>query len=256
MPNRSSSFYDKLSDLNDSLYTIKDQYDGWQVLDKYTDKTGVYIVVFDIGKGETLFAIKGTDAKASVNGIRDGKADYALKNNHIPAQYYHAAIYYKQIKSKYKTIIFTGYSLGGSIAQMLGNEFGNETITFEAYGTGKMVSPKHKDKIINFGNIYDAVFMEEPNEHIGEVYLIPVKPIIKTRSLETHLPFKHGKPSQGELCKTYLMPNKEYFEQQKNMYKKYLKDGIVNTKKDLSNFKKQVTAHVKDNLKSLIHHTE
>ena len=233
---RSGQFYDKLSDLNDSLYNIKDSYGDWEILDKYSDITGLQIFLFDIGNNETLFAIKGTDVKVGYVSPGDILADVALKNSRVPLQYKHAKVYYQKIVAKHTHVIFTGYSLGGSIAQMLGNEFGNETITFEAFATGSIVSPNHTDNIINFGNILDGVFMHDPNNHLGAIYLMPVNTSATIRNLLTHFPGAHGKPSQAKLCTTKLESNKDYLirinNETQQEVKHLVKKGYIQVQQD------------------------
>lgn len=81
---RNGQFYDKFSDLNDSLYHIKDSFADWKILDKYSDITGLQIFLFDMRNDETLFAIKGTDIKVGYISPGDVLADVALNNSRVP----------------------------------------------------------------------------------------------------------------------------------------------------------------------------
>ena len=56
---------------------------------------------------------------------------------------------------------------------MLGNEYNIETITFAAYGTGHLSSPKHSDKISNYGSEADLIYTFNLDYQIGKSYLIP-----------------------------------------------------------------------------------
>lgn len=81
---------------------------------------------------------------------------------------------YDDLVAKYGDNIKTaGYSLGGTLSALLGNEKGIETVTFEAYGVGGYVLAKHTENIINLGNEKDPIFTKELDCHLGKVYVIP-----------------------------------------------------------------------------------
>lgn len=65
--------------------------------------------------------------------------------------------------------IFTGHSLGGSVAAYLGCRTGCRTVTFNPFGIGKMVAnPQYTANITNYANPQDAIFMEEFGHQIGK----------------------------------------------------------------------------------------
>lgn len=189
---RDLSYYDTLSELNDALYTVPKEFKGWKLVEQCDDPKMI-IAIYSNGT-DTIFAIQGTKWYEPT----DVKSDLQMKvMKSIPNQYRHAEKYYNEIKGKYPNLIFTGYSLGGSIAQMLGAKYGNETICFEPYGTADLQSPNHTDNLINFGNDYDIVFMDNFENQVGEIFILPVKSKTKMCDLGTHAPGFHGLPSNG-----------------------------------------------------------
>ena len=210
---RSGSFYDILSDLNDSMYQGNTDYKNWKVIDTYTDNSGVHINLYKDGE-DVLFAIKGTEVELNRKGYDDIKADLSLAvPKVIPHQFKAACSYFESIKEIYPNIVFTGYSLGGSIAQLLGSKYGNETITFCAYGTGQMLKSDGSN-IRNYGNAADPIFLANFDNQIGSVYIMPVHFEKTLNPLYYHMMFQHGKPSEAnkftgnfvELVKKYDVP--------------------------------------------------
>lgn len=213
---RSGQFYDKVSGLSQFLYTNFGQnYEDWIVQDTYNTKSGVNICLFDIGNDETLFAIRGTQVEFTQELKRDLTADIVMYLAKVPNQYKHAEIYFEQIKHKYKNIIFTGYSLGGSIAQMLGGKFGNETICFEPIGTRGLQTPQYENNIINFGNTMDMFFNSKLKNQVGLLYIMPIGPNKEFYPkgipfINTHFPQNYGKPSQAKPYKLIRDRIKDY----------------------------------------------
>ena len=169
---RSINFYKDLQKLNDYIYHTK-QYkkpEGWICIDKYNDKkTGMYAEAYQHYNGEVVMVIKGMN----IPDLKDIVSAERLEANRIPSQVEPAYKFYSQLSDKYENVVISGYSLGGSIAQILGNDLGVETITFEAYGTGDFIKPNHTENIINFGNENDPVFLKKINKQIGTTYIIP-----------------------------------------------------------------------------------
>lgn len=191
---RSGSFYDDLKDLNNELYSGIHDYKQFKTIEQYSDHSGVLIGIFQVEK-EYIFAIKGTDPFSL---IKDWQTNRAMGEGKIPKQFYSAEKFYKQIKDKYHPLIFTGYSLGGSIAQMLGSTYGNETICYEPYGT-KNLKNGNTSNIINFGNLYDWVFMINFKNQVGKIYLMSVnaKPDSKP-NMYWHIYNLYGTPSKAK----------------------------------------------------------
>lgn len=167
---RNGKFYDDLKELNQSLYHGVKNFKEFKAVDNYSDNSGILIGIYK-KDNEYFFTIKGTDWYRLDT---DWQSNRAMCEGKIPKQYYSAEKFYKAIKDTYPNIIFTGYSLGGSIAQMLGSTFGNETICFEPYGAKNLKHGNYSTNIINFGNLHDWVFMVNFKNQIGENYIMPV----------------------------------------------------------------------------------
>ncbi len=117
-------------------YTIIDNYTQI-ILTNYTDENGYYTFgTFTCAayknNNKIIISFRGTDNFMDLLGA---DADIALGN--IPSvDYVYAREFYLKIKQQYPNaeIEFTGHSLGGAIAQLLGAKYGNKTITFNAPG--------------------------------------------------------------------------------------------------------------------------
>lgn len=231
---RDGSFYDKLSDLNDSLYNdLRKDYKDFKFIEEYHDNSGIFIEIFK-KQDEYFFVIKGTEFdRLSQIGL-DNKANLAMISGIKPVQYNSAKNYFNSMKDKYKPLIITGYSLGGALAQVLGYEYGNETICFEPFAGGTFVKNSSCSNVINFGNIYDLVFMQFPDKHIGQIYIIPMK--LQERGIETHKPFHHGKPSTAKPLKDTLESNFSYYLRKNRQKIKdishYLRKGLLPSMSD------------------------
>lgn len=176
---RSGSFLRELKELNQYLYTNPHKnFKNWELIDSYADNSGVLLELF-LADNEYILAIKGTDIdyssmKKAKDSISDLISDIEIYLNKLPEQYRHVKEYYSKIKGSYHKLLLTGYSLGGSLVQMLGNETGLETVTFAAIGTASIISPKHTTNITNYGNTLDCFFVANIGEQIGEIYVMPV----------------------------------------------------------------------------------
>ena len=118
-----------------------------------------------------IIAYRGTE-----KSIVDIKNDVAMGiKDHIPAQFYDAEKFYREVQNKLDDkvteyqIIFTGHSLGGSIAELMGAKYGNETVTFNAFGVGNIKNLEiiYTENIINYGNTDDFVYNAKGAKHIG-----------------------------------------------------------------------------------------
>ncbi len=129
-------------------------------------RAGVYKKENDI-----IIVYRGTDTPIDV--INN---DINMVQKCIPSQIKDARKFYKEIRRSYPDckIIFTGHSLGGSNAQVMGAETGCETITFSAYGTANLYGTRaiYKDNITNYGNARDFVYISNIDNQIGETIVL------------------------------------------------------------------------------------
>lgn len=137
------------------------------------ESTGFHAETF-YKKGTVVISIRGTDLTSS----QDLSNDFGMWKNHkIPSQYVDAINYYNEIQKMFprSKIVFTGHSLGGSLAQLMGNLTGNETVTFNAYGVGNLlngnINYENSKNIRNYGNINDFTFCRNLRNQVGETYV-------------------------------------------------------------------------------------
>lgn len=139
---------------------------------------GYYAQVYRNDKLKTyVISYKGSDLPSPNDWLRNNAN---MKLGFQPSQIKDAEDTYLNLRSKLRKenngykVVFVGYSLGGSEAQMLGAKYGNETITFNAYGTAHLrnMQINYTDNIVNYGNPNDWVFTD--SEHIGNVVNAPL----------------------------------------------------------------------------------
>lgn len=118
-----------------------------------------------------IIVYRGTDSVMDVI-----VSDSDMIENRVPSQIHDARKFYKEIRQAYPNckIIFTGHSLGGSNAQVMGSETGCETITFSAYGTGNLNGTRaiYSENITNYGNAKDAVYISNIDNQIGKTIVL------------------------------------------------------------------------------------
>lgn len=143
---------------------------GWIKVSEYDKKSGFHGEAF-YKDGEVVIAMRGTNDKDDLaNNI-----DMAKKK--LPNQYADAQKFYEKVKKDFpdQEIIFTGHSLGGSLAQLMSNKTGHETVTFNAYGVRDILQGNVRDNldnIRNYGNINDTVFNNNIDNQLGGIYVI------------------------------------------------------------------------------------
>ena len=142
------------------------------------EQTGFYGEAFiDKKEKNIVIAFRGTDLN---KGINEAKKDlindnYLLLKN-IPPQINNAREFKNKIQKNFKgyNIILTGHSLGGSLAQIIGAESGEKTVTYGAYGTKQLINSRNNNfyNIKNYGNANDIIFVSNIDNQLGETYVI------------------------------------------------------------------------------------
>ena len=118
-----------------------------------------------------IIVYRGTDSPTDIVNN-----DIKMIQKCIPSQIKDARRFYKEIHQAYPDckIIFTGHSLGGSNAQVMGSETGCETITFSAYGTGNLYGTRaiYSENITNYGDAKDAIYISNIDNQVGKTIVL------------------------------------------------------------------------------------
>ena len=149
----------------------------WLKLSEFNEKkSGFHAEVF-YKNGNIVIAMRGTD-EIWKDFVKEDVLKMGLKK--LPSQYVDAQKSYKKIERAFrnvpdKKIIFTGHSLGGSLAQLMANKTGCDAVTFNAYGTAELLKGnigENSNNIRNYGNINDKVFVSNIDNQLGKTYVI------------------------------------------------------------------------------------
>ncbi len=143
---------------------------GWIKVSEYDKKSGFHGEAF-YKDGKVVIAMRGTNDKDDLAN------DVDMAKKKLPNQYADAQKFYEKVKKDFtnQEIVFTGHSLGGSLAQLMSNKTGHETVTFNAYGVRDILQGNVRDNlenIRNYGNINDTVFNNNIDNQLGGTYVI------------------------------------------------------------------------------------
>lgn len=132
----------------------------WIKVSEYNKRSGFHGEAF-YKNGKVVIAMRGTDEFVN-DFIKEDIRHLAKKK--LPNQYVDAQKFYEKVRKDFpdQEIIFTGHSLGGSLAQLMSNKTGHEAVTFNAYGVADLLQ----------GNINDTVFNTNIDNQLGNTYMI------------------------------------------------------------------------------------
>lgn len=155
---------------------------GWDFVRVDSNKkTGYYAETYKKGK-EIAVVYRGTDFTKGFDEIKKDavSSDLRMLGMLKPEQLADAKNTYNEVKKTYPNskIVLTGHSLGGSLSQMVSAETGAKAVTFNAFGTGKILSQNGFSKaeqrllnITNYGNPKDIIFMTNKEHQPGTNYI-------------------------------------------------------------------------------------
>jgi hypothetical protein len=137
----------------------------WVLKDFINDPaTGYQGAVFANAANQVVLANRGTEPSS----LADLGNDLALGLAAVPSQYAFAQNAYISASNVAvslgvapASVVITGHSLGGSLAQLLGAAHGNQTETFNAYGVGNLLSTLNIP-LGSFNNITNNVMHFDP----------------------------------------------------------------------------------------------
>ena len=204
---------------------------NWKIIAaKENKKTGFYAEVFKNGneiaiiyKGTNPLGFKNDEFKDFSLDLIKNDLNMAIKN--FPIQVNDARELYSEIKSKYpeKKINLGGHSLGGSLAQLIGIETGENTVTYGSYGVGDIINKKDLDydNITNYGNLNDPIYISNISAQVGNTYIMDNfkanEPneiyLIKGREINNNLSInKHKIENSEPLENAKLLADKNIYE--------------------------------------------
>lgn len=121
--------------LSKAVYDQRPAVDGW-TLTQFQDSLGVSLQAGVFTRGQTtVVAFKGT----SLSNMNDIVTDLKLGAG-INTAYFSAAERFVDLHASGPDVVFTGHSLGGAIAQVVGNRRRMPFITFNAPGVAILAS--------------------------------------------------------------------------------------------------------------------
>lgn len=173
--------YKDLIEVLDAAHNKKD-INGWQTLHEF-DNTSLNkqfdARVFKQGN-RIVIGFAGSDLSTLSDWRNDGTI---ICTDKIPSQYYDAERLYNLVKQKYPNakIEATGYSLGGTLANLLAHRTGIRSTALAPIGS-KHIAEKYKDyfkygdsNITTYGRKGDELFKRNLGKQSGKIYIIPDK---------------------------------------------------------------------------------
>ena len=117
----------------------------WIKVSEYNKRSGFHGEAF-YKNGKIIIVMRGTELNDIGDMSDDGNMYFGKK---LPNQYVDAQKFYEKVRKDFpnQEIVFTGHSLGGSLAKLMSNKTGHETVTFNAYGIRDILQGYVRDNL-------------------------------------------------------------------------------------------------------------
>ncbi len=153
-------------------------YNLWDIID---DENGFCACIYQKDQ-EMIIVYRSSDDKQD---WLDSNKSMAL--GHMPSQAKNAIEVYDMVakfcSENHMTISVVGFSLGGSLAQIVGALRNANAVTFNAYGVKNLLPDNilnyKEEKITNYCNKHDPITLINAQNHIGKCYTLKSKDIFK-----------------------------------------------------------------------------
>ncbi|MBD5401301.1 hypothetical protein HDR58_00670 [bacterium] len=155
---------------------------GWNTLHEFDNSSQDKSFTAKVYKqgNKIIIAFAGTD----IMDKNDLWNDWSVKRGKSPSQYYEAKDLYEKVKAKYPNaqIESTGYSLGGTISNLLSHHTGIKSTALAPIGSKHIAENNPKEfpygdgNITTYGRKSDDLFKSNLNRQSGKVYILPDLP--------------------------------------------------------------------------------
>ena len=223
-----------------------------------------------------VVAFAGTDFPASHRNLAqikefgtDGLSDTLLFFKKMPLQLPQAITLYEFAQNHLPNarLVLTGHSLGGSLVQLVSAQTGTKGVTFNAFGTGKILENEgYKNwrhiNVDNIGNLTDAVFKINFDKQAGDTYVLDdtlnkkeIRDVILNSKNIISITDKHPIESMPSLERAAKIPpvekqprkgiieswmiKKNLDRESLNLYKEYIKQLLEQKYQDLEEIKQE-----------------
>ena len=223
-----------------------------------------------------VVAFAGTDLPNNLknttqlkNVIKDVINDKQMLDSQTPVQLRAAVEFYEWAREHFPkaNLILTGHSLGGSLVQLVSAQTGTKGVTFNAFGTGKILENEgYKNwrhiNVDNIGNLTDLVFKINFDKQAGDTYVLDdtlnkkeIRDVILNSKNIISITDKHPIESMPSLERAAKIPpvekqprkgiieswmiKKNLDRESLNLYKEYIKQLLEQKYQDLEEIQQE-----------------
>ena len=220
-----------------------------------------------------VVAFAGTDTPGKLQQLKqfvdDAHSDIQMLFKKFPVQLHASVEFYEWAREHFPkaNLILTGHSLGGSLVQLVSAQTGAKGVTFNAFGTGKILENEgYKNwrhiNVDNIGNLTDAVFKINFDKQAGDTYVLDdtlnkkeIRDVILNSKDIISITAKHDVESMPSLERAAKIPpvekqprngiieswmiKKNLDRESLNLYKEYIKQLLEQKRQDLEEIQQE-----------------